>query len=165
MKYNTTMKNVLLYTLVSVAILLASCKFPGKQDDIEPIFFRTEGADLMVNVDGNTDSNVFIIYLHGGPGGGSIAYNQGYYSDKMEEDYAVVYLDQRGNGSSQGNYDRSALTLEQNSKDIYNLTQFLKAKYGENISVFLSGHSWGGITSAHASVSYTHLTLPTICSV
>ena len=107
----------------------------------------------MVNVDGNIASNVFMIYLHGGPGGGSIPYNQGYFSDKIQEDYAVVYLDQRGNGSSQGNYDKEDLTIEQNSEDIYHLVQFLKAKYGNDISLFLAGHSWGGLTSAHALIT------------
>jgi pimeloyl-ACP methyl ester carboxylesterase len=61
-------------------------------------------------------------------------------------------MDQRGNGASQGSYDQSSLTLEQNSKDVYALSRFLKQKYGSDISLFLLGHSWGGITTAHALI-------------
>lgn len=145
------MKNIL-YSILGSLLLLTSCALE-KADDIEPFFFRTDGADLLVDIDGNIASNVFIVYLHGGPGGGSFAYNQGYFSDELEEEYAMVYLDQRGNGASQGNYDKEDLTIEQNSKDIYQLIQFLKAKYGNDISLFLAGHSWGGLTSAHALIN------------
>ena len=116
----------------------------------ERFYFRNDGADLAVEVNGNKASKIFILILHGGPGGGSAAYNSGYYADKLEERYAMVYLDQRGNGASQGNYSESDLTLAQNSKDIYALTRFLKQKYGKDISLFLMGHSWGGLTGTHA---------------
>ncbi|MGB1217185.1 MAG: alpha/beta fold hydrolase [Saprospiraceae bacterium] len=140
-----------IFSILGLVLLLTSCDFFGI-DEIEPFFFRTEGADLLVDIDGNTESGVFVIFLHGGPGSGSFAYNQGYFSDKMEEDYAMVFLDQRGNGASQGKYTKEALNTGQISKDVYQLTQFLKAKYGDNISIFLGGHSWGGLTSAHALI-------------
>lgn len=119
----------------------------------ERFYFRNDGADIAVQIDGNTGSKTFILLLHGGPGGGSAAYNSGYYSDELEKKYAMVYMDQRGNGASQGSYDKSDLTLAQNSKDVYALTKFLKKKYGSDISVFLMGHSWGGITTAHALIN------------
>jgi pimeloyl-ACP methyl ester carboxylesterase len=68
----------------------------------------------------------------------------------MEEKYAMVYLDQRGQGASQGNYNEADVTLQQFSDDIYALVKFLKQKYGQDISVFLMGHSWGGTTGTHA---------------
>lgn len=134
-----------------VAISLASCTKKTTETS-ERFYFRNDGADLAVQVDGNTHSKVFILMLHGGPGGGAGAYNTGYYADKLEEKYAMVYMDQRGNGASQGNFSADQLTLEQNSKDVYALTLFLKQKYGSDISLFLMGHSWGGITSAHALI-------------
>lgn len=148
------MKNRL-FLLLTVFLIMTSCT-RNETDDFKAFFFRNDGADLFVEINGNIDSNVFILFLHGGPGGGSFGYNQGYASDKLEEEYAVVYLDQRGNGASQGNYDRETLTIEQNSDDIYQLVQFLKAEYGEEIVLFLAGHSWGGLTSAHALI-YTDL--------
>lgn len=145
------MKNTI-YSLLAVAIVLASCTKKDTETS-ERFYFRTDGADLAVQVDGNINSKVFILLLHGGPGGGSGAYNSGYYADKLEEKYAMVYMDQRGNGASQGNFSAEDLTLEQNSKDVYALTLFLKQKYGSDISIFLMGHSWGGITSAHALIN------------
>lgn len=144
------MKLILICPLIFAAILLACTKKNGETS--ERFYFRTDGADLAVQVDGNIQSKVFILILHGGPGGGSGNYNTGYYADKLEEKYAMVYMDQRGNGASQGNFNAEDLTLEQNSKDIYALTLFLKQKYGSDISIFLMGHSWGGITSAHALI-------------
>ena len=41
----------------------------------------------------------------------------------------------------------------------------LACSYGALILSFLGGIHWGFATSGIASVSYTHLTLPTICSV
>lgn len=136
---------------IIILVLLSACTKINEPTS-ERFYFRNDGADLAVQVDGNVDSKTFILLLHGGPGGGSAAYNSGYYAEKLEENYAMVYLDQRGNGASQGNYSAADLTLEQNSKDIYALTLFLKQKYGNDISIFLMGHSWGGMTSSHALI-------------
>lgn len=138
--------------LILLLALNTACK-KEINSTYERFFFRTEGADIAVEINGNIASNTFILLLHGGPGGGSIAYNNGMYSKLLEDKYAIVYMDQRGNGASQGAYNKSDLTLNQNSKDVYALTLFLKQKYGNNISLFLMGHSWGGMTSAHALIN------------
>lgn len=145
------MKNNILIILGSF-ILLISCT-RETTDEFDHFFFRNADADLSVEINGNIASKVFFLYLHGGPGGGSFAYNSGYFADEMEKDYAMVYLDQRGNGASQGGYKREALTIDQNSDDIYKLVQLLKAKYGNDSKFFLAGHSWGGLTSAHALIN------------
>jgi pimeloyl-ACP methyl ester carboxylesterase len=136
---------------VLISVITFSCS-KQNTDTKERFYFRNDGADIAVQIDGNIGSKTFILVLHGGPGGGSAAYNAGYYSDELEKKYAMVYMDQRGNGASQGSYDKSDLTLVQNSKDVYALTLFLKQKYGKDVSIFLMGHSWGGITSAHALI-------------
>ncbi len=144
------MKSTFKYILLpSILFLLAACSRPT-MDTYERFFFRTDGADLAVQVDGNRDSKVFILLIHGGPGGSGYEYNTGSYADQLEEKYAMVYLDQRGQGASQGKYDASTLTLQQFSDDIYGLAQLLKQKYGQDISLFLMGHSWGGTTGTHA---------------
>jgi pimeloyl-ACP methyl ester carboxylesterase len=143
------MKLITTPLIAGIVLLLLACT-KKKTSTSERFYFRHDGADLAVQIDGNTASKIFILVLHGGPGGGSAAYNSGYYADKLEERYAMVYLDQRGNGASQGKFSESDLTLSQNSKDIYALTRFLKQKYGKAISVFLMGHSWGGLTGTHA---------------
>ncbi|MFK8037808.1 MAG: alpha/beta fold hydrolase [Crocinitomicaceae bacterium] len=140
--------NKIVATFVAGIVLFSCTK--QTTDTYERFVFRNDGADLAVEINGNMGSKIFILLLHGGPGGGSGAYNSGRYSEMLEEKYAVVYMDQRGNGASQGAYSVDDLTLAQNSKDVYALTLFLKKKYGNDISLFLMGHSWGGITSSHA---------------
>ena len=131
-------------------IIIASCT-QENTETYERFFFRTsDGADLAVEVDGNRNSEVFILLLHGGPGGSGFVYNTGEYSEKLESDYAVVYLDQRGQGASQGSYSASQVTLQRFADDVYDLTLFLKQKYGQDISVFVMGHSWGGTTGTYA---------------
>lgn len=137
------------YIIFGLFFIIASCT-KQSSDTFDQFFFRNDGADLFVHVNGNIASNTFILFLHGGPSASGVSYNTGYFTDEVEKDYAMVYMDQRGNGASTGSYDRDALTIEQNSDDIYELTRFLKAKYGQDISLFLSGHSWGGLTSCHA---------------
>ena len=110
-------------------IIIASCT-QENTETYERFFFRTsDGADLAVEVDGNRNSEVFILLLHGGPGGSGFVYNTGEYSEKLESDYAVVYLDQRGQGASQGSYSASQVTLQRFADDVYDLTLFLKLSF------------------------------------
>ena len=148
------MKISMTHTIIMVIsfVALISCTKQTSETH-ERFIFRNDGADLAVEVNGNIASKTFILLLHGGPGGGSGAYNSGAYADMLEEKYAVVYMDQRGNGASQGVYSESDLTLAQNSKDVYALALFLEKKYGSDMSLFLMGHSWGGITSSHALIN------------
>lgn len=135
---------ILLFLLV-----LVGCSEP-ETEQYNRFYFRNNNADLAVEVNGNLSGNNFILLLHGGPGGGSYVYNYGQAADLLEEDYAVVYLDQRGHGASRGNYNESDVSLQTNSEDIHALTLFLKQKYGADINVYLLGHSWGGLTGTHA---------------
>ena len=84
----------------------------------ERFYFRTDDADLAVEINGNIASNTIVILLHGGPGGGALIYNGGTAMDMLEEQYAVVYLDQRGQGASKGKYAKSSVTLQTFSNDI-----------------------------------------------
>ncbi|MEO1714031.1 MAG: alpha/beta hydrolase [Bacteroidota bacterium] len=140
---------VSIFSILTVCLMLTACT-KSADENFEHFYLRNGNADLYVEINGNIASKVFFIYLHGGPGGGSLAYNMGYFAEEMEVDYAMVYLDQRGNGASQGGNEEGDLTIAQNSEDIYQLAQILQAKYGDDISIFLAGHSWGGLTSAHA---------------
>ena len=126
------------FSIITILIILGAYT-KKKTDTYERFYFKNDGADLAIEVNGNLTSKVFILHLHGGPGGGSAAYNSGGFSEKIEEKYAMVYMDQRGNGASQGKYDKSDLTLAQNSDDIYQLALFLKKKYGSDISLFFNG--------------------------
>ena len=108
-------------------------------------YFRTDGVDIPVRVEGNLDSGVVLLMLHGGPGGSAVDYNFGLDAELLEEAYAVAYYDQRGQGGTHGNFDASVYGVQQVADDNANLIRAIRARYGEETSVWLYGHSWGGM--------------------
>jgi pimeloyl-ACP methyl ester carboxylesterase len=137
----------LIYILAFLPFILQCCK----KDDgkflthANEIFWLTNaGADMPVWVKGNTASKVFIVVVHGGPGDGAYGYS-GFQTETLQEHYAMVFWDQRNAGSSAGNSNFNNLSLDQMVDDLEKLIKVLKYRYGNNISVFLYGHSFGGL--------------------
>ena len=114
----------------------------------DDIFWVTNmGADMPVWVKGNTASKTIILVVHGGPGEG--AYN---FADEetamLREKYAVAYWDQRDAGTASGNSNYKNLSLDQMVNDLQQVVKVLKYRYGTNISIFIYGHSFGGLLGA-----------------
>lgn len=117
-----------------------------------------DGAKMPVWVKGNLESDVFIITLHGGPGASGHEFPLSNGFKYLEEDYALVYWDQRFSGMAQGHPDKSTINLEQFIEDTDKLVQLINQKYNYP-KLFILGHSWGGQLSAaylgrdnHASI-------------
>jgi len=151
-KFNTLYLLVLLVTLIS-------CKDEILFDENAhtQFYLRNDGADMPVIVEGNTNSKTFIVILHGGPGGSSMRHYHQIpdFTDEMEDNYALVYWDQRSSGVSMGNPDESTLNLNQFAEDLDQLLTVLEYKYGEDINLFLMGQSFGGMLgSAFLSSNY-----------
>jgi len=129
-----------------VATGLIACKKEGQLNSQmeETLYLRSGGSDMPAFVRGNGESKVFILVLHGGPGGNGLEYRTGKYAQMLEERYAMVYWDQRHQGNSHGHLKEEDVTLDKMVDDTYHLIRLLKTHYGEDISVFLFGHSWGG---------------------
>jgi len=108
-------------------------------------YFRTDGVDLPVRVEGKLDSDVILLMLHGGPGGSAVDYNYGYDTDLIEDAFAVAYFDQRTQGGTHGNYGAETLTIQQVATDTANLVDALRDRYGQDKQIWLYGHSWGGM--------------------
>ena len=92
---------------------------------------------------GNGFEKIFLITLHGGPGGVGLSF-RGEAFNQIEDDFAVVYFDQRGSGASQGNYSESGISIDIMAEDVLALVKVIKGKYGSDSRFFLLGHSWGG---------------------
>ncbi|MFT5385280.1 MAG: pimeloyl-ACP methyl ester carboxylesterase [Saprospiraceae bacterium] len=142
------MKN---YLFVVFFILIASCaeeSLFGEETSLH-FWLKHKGADMPVVIEGNTNSKIFILLLHGGPGGSAQKFNNNLtpFSDILEEDYAMVYWDQRNAGISRGEWDSSKITLAQHTEDLDQVIELLKFKFGDEIIMFLAGHSWGGYLS------------------
>lgn len=132
--------------ILSILSLFVSCEKKAKLDkQMEETFYLSRaGSDMPVFVRGNGDSKTFILVLSGGPGNGGLIYRAHTYSDLLEEKYAMVYWDQRHQGNSHGHYNKEDITIDAMVEDTYALIKTLKQRYGQDISLFLMGHSWGG---------------------
>jgi pimeloyl-ACP methyl ester carboxylesterase len=112
--------------------------------------FYVENADasMRVLVKGNTMSNTFILVIHGGPGVSSYFYDTKYISQNLGDKFAMVYWDQRNAGASQGTNNGDDLHLDQMVEDLKKVIEVLKYRYGQDMSLFLLGHSFGGLIAA-----------------
>ncbi len=118
-------------------------------------FLVNKDAEMPVVVRGKISSGIFIVFLHGGPGGSAIQKIGLPAFDDLEKEYATVFWDQRGSGSSQGNSRRELLTLSQFVEDLDKLVDLVKAKYN-NPRIFLMGHSWGGCLGTAYLIDPSH---------
>jgi pimeloyl-ACP methyl ester carboxylesterase len=114
----------------------------------ETFYLDNNKASMRVLVEGNTSSQVFLIFVHGGPGASYLFYNTDYISQNIENKYAVVYWDERNAGASQGNSNGQYLNLPQMTDDLKKAIQLIKNRYGQNSSVFVLGHSFGGLLTS-----------------
>ncbi|MFZ1399955.1 MAG: alpha/beta hydrolase [Candidatus Promineifilaceae bacterium] len=96
-------------------------------------------------------NNPVVIVVHGGPGG-----EYGYLLNlhELEDDYFVVFYDQRGAGLSP-RVPASELTLQSSVDDLHRII----GHYGQGEPVRLIGHSWGGmLAAAYAGQHPNHVT-------
>ena len=111
---------------------------------IQDLFYvDNDGAKMPVLVEGNTASKIIVLFVHGGPGGTGIGFNNdANISNYLEKNYAVAYWDQRAAGTSQGN---GKLVFDAYVEDMTKVIAVLKYRYGSDIKVFVLSHSWGGL--------------------
>jgi pimeloyl-ACP methyl ester carboxylesterase len=111
-------------------------------------YVENEGAAMRVLVQGNTSSKTFILIIHGGPGAGAFFYDTKFITQNIGDKYALVYWDQRNAGASQGANNGENLHLNVMVNDLKKVITVLKFRYGEDMSLFLLGHSFGGMIAA-----------------
>jgi pimeloyl-ACP methyl ester carboxylesterase len=127
------------FTLLFLFIFF-SCEKEVQEID-EEFYIPVQKSNLFVRVVGNPNKPI-IIDLHGGPGGYG-AFNHEFYRNYLEEDYLLIYLDQRGCGKSDAEENTSLLTMEQYVEDLDVVVDTFKNKY-KNKKINLFGSSWGG---------------------
>ena len=131
-------------SFIILFIFLISCSnYYAQYEDGDTFYIRNKGADMPVVVKGNKSSNIFIIALHGGPRDTAFSFLSSDAFKKIENNYRIVYWDQRLSGNSQGNPDKNSFTLSQCAEDLDLLVDVVKHKYS-SARIFLLGHSWGG---------------------
>ncbi len=138
-------------------MVLSSCqeKISVGVDVRDRFYVEIDDAIMPVVVKGNTQSKTLIIMLHGGPGGHASIYEELALFEILEEEFAMVYWDQRCSGSSLGNCDIADLQISDYVSDVDHLINLLSSQYGEDVGFFLMGHSWGGALTANYIVDNT----------
>lgn len=126
---------------------------PGFVSDF--FYMKSRSVKMPVLVAGNSDSKTMIVLVHGGPGDSMLRQRIYPAFRALEENYLLVYWDQRASGNSIGNPGGQAVTLAQLADDLDRLIDFLKEKYHPE-SVFLYGHSFGGELTAKYLISSEH---------
>ena len=137
------------YSKIIVLIIALSTVFSCSNDENlnnldDTIFVRHKDADMPAYIHGNGSEKIFLIILHGGPGGNGLGYRAKTIKNDIEKACAVVYFDQRGSGMSQGSYSENGISIDIMAEDILALVKVIKHKYGSDSRFFLMGHSWGG---------------------
>ncbi|MBN2048934.1 MAG: alpha/beta hydrolase [Spirochaetales bacterium] len=131
--------------IIAALLLLFSCSAYYTEGDY--FFIQSGGADMPVWVKGNTSSTTAIIYLHGGPGDGCIHFSL-VPQFFIEDDYMVVYWDQRHAGQSQGNPDINASKMDNFVADTDLVIEAVKLRHPNLTRIFLLGNSWGTAVGA-----------------
>tara|TARA_B100000674_G_scaffold104243_1_gene76299 strand:+ start:7008 stop:8039 length:1032 start_codon:yes stop_codon:yes gene_type:complete len=133
-------------------ICLISCRKTDLTKVDEVFWVRTQGVDMPVHVHGNLTNSIILLIVHGGPGGSGLDYRNGKYTVPLENNYAVAYWDQRGQGMSHGKYTDADLTLDNMVSDLDAVVRVLGNRY-KNTRIVVLGHSWGGTLTAKYMVS------------
>lgn len=153
------MKKYIIYLLP--LLFLTSCKKFEIGTDTNVIFHvKNAGAEIPVQVRGNTGSGKIVLVINGGPGLSTldVALLDLFNFTSLEKEVGVAYFDQRGTGNSQGNFDESTLTLAQNVEDLDHIIKVTRHHF-PTCEIFLLGHSFGGfignayLIDAHEPVS------------
>jgi pimeloyl-ACP methyl ester carboxylesterase len=133
-----------------VAFVFYGCEnefFPSTGIAEDHFFLKSGNQHMPVLVAGNVSSNKLIVIIHGGPGGNSNAYRDDYVRNEVENEFALVYWDQRFAGNTQGNGGNTDISAFR--KDIKNLLILLRHRYGKDKKFYLFGHSWGGFLAPY----------------
>ncbi len=132
-------------------LFLFSCQkdtLPLSKTTDEIFYVKSEKQTLPVRVKGNSESKVFVIYIHGGPGDPGIwEHNTDQSISFLQPYYAAVFFDQPYAGFAQGNNVATA-TVSTFTTAVNDVVLTIKHRFGNDISIFILGHSWGGFVSS-----------------
>ena len=114
------------------------------------------GQDQYIVIRGVDRTNPVMLFLHGGPGSPEVSFIK-HYNPEIENDYVMVYWEQRGAGKS---YSKTippeSMNLQQMISDTRELSEYL-AKRFDREKIFVMGHSWGSLLGILTAYKYPEL--------
>lgn len=118
----------------------------------ESMYVDINGSRQWINIYGRDRENPVLLYLHGGPGSATSAFD--YVITRAWSDvYTVVTWDQRGCGKSYDRYHPETITADIMLQDGKAMTEFLREHLHVD-KVTLLGHSWGSYLGANLALAY-----------
>lgn len=137
------MKKNILYIFIIIA-LLSACKKESNSNLINNYYFlKIDNVVLPINITGNKFAEQAIIYINDGLTTNVNNEKNNIYWSYIEKNYKVVYFDQRGSGTAQGNAKPEDMTIEQFARDLDKVVDFT-FQIAKVKSVFLHGVGIGG---------------------
>ena len=146
-------------------------KSPGKAEPIMDISGKTldssisviekimlGGQEQYLVIRGVNRVQPVMLFLHGGPGSPELPFMKNYNRD-IENDFVMVYWEQRGAGKSYSkNIPVESLNLEQFILDTKELSEYLAKRFHQK-KIYVMGHSWGSILGILTAYQYPELFL------
>ena len=111
---------------VCSVLVFAGCNNHGEGDFV---FLQSEDAIMPVWTQGDRGGGTFVMHVHGGPGRSSVEFGVEEVFNRIEDDNAVTYWDQRGAGVAQGTVDDDSLTIDQYAEDLDQAVQLVRNRH------------------------------------
>lgn len=106
----------------------------------EKIYVNINGVKMGMFIKSKNVNNPVLLYLHGGM---PLYFLTKKYPTGLEDDFTVVWWDQRGSGLSYNSGIKpETITLEQMISDTKEVTNYLRKRFGKE-KIYLMGHSGG----------------------
>ncbi len=126
----------------------------GSISEIEKVMLG--GLEQYIIIRGADKTKPVMLFLHGGPGSPEVAFIK-HYNPEIENDYVMVYWEQRGAGKSYSkNIPAETMNLQQMIADTRELSKYLAIRFDRE-KIFLMGHSWGSLLGMQAAYQYPDL--------
>lgn len=114
------------------------------------------GQEQYIIIRGADKSKPIMLFLHGGPGSPEVAFIK-HYNPDLENDYVMVYWEQRGAGKSYSKHmPVESMNLDQMIADTRELSEYLTIRFNRE-KIFLMGHSWGSMLGILTAYKYPEL--------
>jgi pimeloyl-ACP methyl ester carboxylesterase len=108
----------------------------------EKVYANINGVNMGMIIKSKDISNPVLLFVHGGPGMPEYEFTEKYPTG-LEENFTVVWWEQRGSGLS---YDsdtiKEKMTSEQFVLDTIEVSKYLCERFGKE-KIYLMAHSWG----------------------
>ena len=146
--------------LVTISLLILFVmwmKSPGKADPIvyaegKPIEGSISvmekivlgGVEQHLIIRGVDSKKSVMLFVHGGPGSPEFAFMK-HYNTAIEQDFVMVYWEQRGSGKSfSKDIPVETMNIKQFISDTRELSEYLAKRFQKD-KIYIMGHSWGSL--------------------